>query len=267
MQNEHTIDIAVIRLPHIANFDDFDPLRAESGVRLRYVHSIADLGKPHAIILPGTKSTLADLGWLRGEGLAAAIRSLSAEGGAVIGICGGYQMLGRVVRDGSHVESALGEAPGLALLPVETTFQTAKTTFQARARVRGGPGWLAMAAGLDVEGYEIHMGRTRSDRPWLDITRRNGAGVELPDGAVSGDGRIWGCYLHGLFGNAAFRRLWLSSLSASWKAATPAEGAARSLHGALDRLADAVEAALDMRRLEAIVYQSEYKGGAQCPMI
>jgi adenosylcobyric acid synthase len=264
VRNEHTIDIAVIRLPHIANFDDFDPLRGESGVRLRYVHSTADLGKPHAIILPGTKSTIADLAWLRGEGLADAIRRLSVERVAVVGICGGYQMLGRVVRDGPHVESTLGEAPGLALLPVETTFETAKATFQARARVRGGPSWMAAASGLEVEGYEIHMGRTRSDRPWLDITRRNGAEAELPDGSVSGDGRIWGCYLHGLFGNAGLRRLWLSSLSASWKAATPADGAAVSLHAALDRLADAVEAALDMRRLEAIVYDSEDKRGAQC---
>jgi adenosylcobyric acid synthase len=258
-QNGHSIDIAVIRLPHIANFDDFDPLRSESGVRLRYVHSIADLGKPHAIILPGTKSTITDLIWLRSEGLIDAIRGLSVERVAVVGICGGYQMLGRMVRDGSHVESALGEAPGLALLPVETTFETAKATFQARAQVRGGPGWLAAASGLEVEGYEIHMGRTMSDRPWLDITRRNAADVELPDGAVSDDGRIWGCYLHGLFGNAALRRLWLSSLSPCWKATTPPQGVSLALHAALDRLADEVEAALDMRRLEAIVYDSEYK--------
>ena len=263
MKSGHAIDIAVIRLPHIANFDDFDPLRDESSVRLRYVHSAADLGKPHAIILPGTKSTVADLAWLRGKGLADAIRGLSDEGVAVVGICGGYQMLGRVVRDGSHVESAQGKAPGLALLPVETTFETAKATFQARARVRRGPGWLASAFGLEVEGYEIHMGRSISDRPWLDITRRNGSNVELPDGAVSGDGRIWGSYLHGLFGNAALRRLWLSSLSDSWQATTPAEGAAHSLHVALDRLADAVEGALDMGHLEAIVHGD--KRGAQCP--
>jgi adenosylcobyric acid synthase len=250
-----TLDVAVLRLPHIANFDDFDPLRAEAGVGLRYVASPAALGRPHAVILPGSKSTLADLAWLRTQGFAEPPGRLAAEGTAIVGICGGYQMLGRVVRDPCRVESPDGEAPGLGLLPVETTFETAKATFQARARVLGGPGWLGGIAGQEVEGYEIHAGRTVGGSPWLEITCRNGAATALPDGAASDNGRVWGCYLHGLFANSAFLRGWLASLSASWKAGRPVGVA--PLHQALDRLADAVESALDMSRLEAILRLSE----------
>jgi adenosylcobyric acid synthase len=258
------VDVAVIHLPHIANFDDFDPLRAEPGVGLRYVRSPAALGRPHAVILPGTKSTLADLAWLRAQGLAEAIQRLATQGVAIVGICGGYQMLGRVIRDPSRVESPGGEAPGLGLLPLETTFETSKATHQARARVLGGPGWLGALAGQEVEGYEIHMGRTAGGNPWLEVARRNGP-TGLPDGAASDDGRAWGCYLHGLFASAALRRAWLASLCAAWPEKGVARPAARAsggpLHQALDRLADAVEAALDMRRLEAILREGDQGQG------
>jgi adenosylcobyric acid synthase len=248
------IDVAVVRLPHIANFDDFDPLLGEPGVGLRYVESCAALGRPHAVILPGTKCTLADLAWLRARGLAEAVGALAAGGRtSVVGICGGYQMLGRVIRDPARVESLEGEAPGLGLLPVETTFETSKATHQARARVLGGPGWLGAVAGQEVEGYEIHMGRTCGGNPWLEITRAGGA--VLPDGAASADGRVWGCYLHGLFASAALRRAWLASLAPAEAVRMGARG--ESLQQALDRLADAVEAALDIRRLEAILRESD----------
>ena len=260
-----TIDIVVIRLPHIANFDDFDPLRTEAGVGLRYVQTAAALGRPNAIILPGTKSTIADLAWLRTEGIADAIRTLAAQGTAVVGICGGYQMLGRVIRDTAHVESQNGAAPGLGLLPVETLFEAAKATFQVRARVLGGPGWLGTAAGEEVEGYEIHMGRTSGGRPWLESVRLNGDPVEGTDGAASDDGRIWGCYLHGLFANPALRRCWLASLRQSepcHSEMSPASvSGAALLDAALDRLADAVEAALDMRKLAAIVARNDQNKG------
>jgi len=257
------IDIAVIRLPHIANFDDFDPLRAQDGVGLRYVQSPTALGRPHAVILPGTKSTMADLAWLRIEGFAEAICALAAQGTSVVGICGGYQMLGRVIRDSSHVESDGGEAPGLGLLPVETLFETAKATFQVRARVLGGPGWLGTAAGEEVEGYEIHMGRTSGGRPWLESIRLNGATADRADGAASDDGRVWGCYLHGLFASPTLRRLWLASLSVSSKENSRPEAGGQTgaalLHVALDRLANAVESALDMRRLAAILEENDPK--------
>jgi adenosylcobyric acid synthase len=257
------IDIAVIRLPHIANFDDFDPLRAEADVSLRYVQSRIALGRPHAVILPGTKSTIVDLAWLRAEGFAEAICALAAQGTSIVGICGGYQMLGRVVRDPAHIESHSEEAPGLGLLPLETIFEKGKATFQVRARVLGGPGWLGMAACQEVDGYEIHMGRTNGGRPWLEVNRRNGAAAVLTDGAVSDDGRVWGCYLHGLFANSALRRHWLASLSASskekeWPRVGGQTGAVL-LHAALDRLADAVEASLDMGRLAVILEENNQK--------
>jgi adenosylcobyric acid synthase len=257
------IDIAVIRLPRIANFDDFDPLRCETGVGLRYVQSPAALGKPHAVILPGTKSTMADLAWLRANGLAEAITALAAQGTSVVGICGGYQMLGRLIRDSSRVESQDEEALGLGLLPVETLFEKSKATLQVRARMLGGPGWLRTSAGEEVEGYEIHMGLTHGERPWLERISLDGSTTDRTDGAASEDGRVWGCYLHGLFANPNLRRRWIASLSACTKEnAQPEAGGqtgAALLHAALDRLADAVESALDMRQLAAIIEESDLK--------
>jgi adenosylcobyric acid synthase len=248
------LDIAIIRLPHIANFDDFDPLMAEPGVTVRYVQTPRELGQPHAIILPGTKCTLSDLAWLRTTGLAETIGEWAAWGGAVAGICGGYQLLGRVIRDPYGIESPAGESAGLGLLPVETTFAQEKATFRVRASVRGGPGWLSVAAGQEVDGYEIHMGRTIGGRAWLDIASRNGQPAGLSDGAVGDDGRVWGCYLHGLFANTGLRRAWLDSLHRGTAPRAAAPGA--SLHESLERLADAVEAALDMTRLEMIIHES-----------
>src|SRR5262249_55519850 len=122
----------------------------------------------------------------------------------------------------------------------------------------GGPDWLRGMAGREVEGYEIHLGQTRGGRPWLEITRRNGAAVNLVDGAVSDNGRVWGCYLHGLFANPDLRRAWLNSLRHGAAAPTTdfACRPAPTLHQALDQLADAVEAALDMKRLEAILREN-----------
>lgn len=246
------VDIAVVRLPRISNFDDFDPLAAEPGVRVRYVSSLQSLGRPDAVILPGTKSTIADLTWLWQQGLAEGIQQLARDGAAVVGICGGYQMLGRVVRDPDHVESSADEARGLGLLPAETVFTREKATHQAKARVLGGPGWLATLAGERVAGYEIHMGRTTGGQRWLEITARSGAPISLKGGAVGHDGRVWGCYLHGLFENDALRRAWLSDLG--WQHRSAQAPQPNDLQAAFDRLADAVEAALDMEQLKVIVW-------------
>ena len=244
------IEVAVIRLPRVANFDDFDPLAREPGVRVRYVDSPSHLGRPHAVILPGTKSTTTDLRWLRDRGLDNAVIRLAREGTAVVGICGGYQMLGRVVRDPGGVEGERGDVPALGLLDAETTFATEKATHLATARVHGGPGWLVRVSGEELTGYEIHMGRTGSASPWLAITRRSGSPCDILDGAASADGRVWGCYLHGLFANDRFRRAWLASLSSEF---APSARPLPSLSVALDRLADVVEAAIPFGTLEAIV--------------
>ena len=206
------LEIVVLALPRISNFDDFDPLKAESGVTVRYVSSASEFGNPNAVIIPGTKSTIADLDWLRQTGLAEAVTKFVKNGGAVVGICGGYQMLGEVITDPHHVESKDERISGLGLLPVRTEFSTEKSTFQVQAHIRNKNGWMSRLDKSIVNGYEIHMGETPSQTAWLEIASRTGDQVKVPDGSVSEDGKIWGCYLHGIFVNDGFRHAWLESL-------------------------------------------------------
>lgn len=244
-----TVDIAVIALPRIANFDDFDPLAAEIGVSVRYISQVSELEMPDAIIIPGTKSTMADLMWLRERGLDKGITDQMWRGAAVVGICGGYQMLGQHISDPQHVESKQDDMAGLGLLPIETTFSGQKATFQSSAAIISDIGWLAGLRGQTISGYEIHMGQTQGAAPWLNFTTRNAQSVDLPDGSISPDGRIWGCYLHGLFANDNLRRAWLQSLG--WDPSTAAP--MFSLDAAFDHLANSVEAHLDMQQLEVIL--------------
>jgi adenosylcobyric acid synthase len=245
-------DIAVLAFPRIANFDDFDPLKAEPGVNVRYVRSLAELGTPNVIILPGTKSTLADLEWLRQTGLADAVTDFAHSGGAVVGICGGYQMLGTQIHDPQHVESPLESLNGLGLLPVKTRFLSEKATFQAQAQIHGEVGWMSKLNGMTVSGYEIHMGATSGSSSWLEITQRNGESAHVPDGSLSADGKIWGCYIHGLFANDHFRYAWLENLG--WRRQSGAISQAESFQKSLDTLADAVENALNINLLEKIIW-------------
>jgi adenosylcobyric acid synthase len=252
-QPESMVDIAVIHLPCISNFDDFDPLSSEPGVRLRYVDSPLPLGRPDAIILPGTKSTVADLAWLQANGLAEAIRQRARNGGAVVGICGGYQMLGCSIQDPEHIEAQVNETQGLGLLEIETLFRGEKSTNRIQACIGSGPSWMRELVGSELEGYEIHMGKTASASPWLEILRRSNRPVQGMDGAVSGDGRIWGCYVHGIFENSAFRHAWLKSLG--WAAPLAERPSSANLFaGALTYLADQVESTMDMQLLERIIW-------------
>lgn len=249
------IDIAIIRLPHIANFDEFDPLIAEPGVRVRYVSAVEELGAPHAIILPGTKATLADLARLRSRGLDRAIIETAQRTG-VVGICGGYQMLGARIEDPHGVEGPIGASmTGLGLLPIVTAFARTKHTYRAQMRLPNG---------ALVEGYEIHMGesvRLGGTPPFGVIVQRNGQAVELPDGAAREDGRVWGVYLHDIFANDTFRRDWLRSLG--WKAEAAPAAAQRLLLASsrqrrereYDRLADVVEAAIGWPTIERLIWR------------
>jgi adenosylcobyric acid synthase len=238
------IDIAVIYLPHVANFDEFDALAVEPGVRLRYVRDAEALGRPQAIILPGTKVTIADLVWLRARGLDRAIIAAHQAGATVIGICGGYQMLGQMLADPLGTEGPPNrQASGLGLLPVTTEFQPVKQTNQS---------WLRLGNGNLVRGYEIHSGATmRLDgaAPLGEIIERNGQAVQIADGASSADGRVWGCYLHGIFENDNFRRAWLQALG--WQGTLFSAAALRQRE--YDRLADAVEAAVDWPQIERLI--------------
>ncbi len=241
-------DIAILALPRIANFDDFDALRAEPGVHIRHVDSASQLGKPHAVIIPGTKSTMADLEWMRQTGLADSVIAFARNGGAVIGICGGYQMLGQSIHDPFHVESPNDSVQGLELLPVITTFADKKATYQVRAQILN----FESLAGEMIEGYEIHMGETKSQTQWLEIVSRSGEQVNVKDGCVSSNGKVWGCYLHGLFANDSFRHAWLKSLG--WQGEVASQSA--RFETSLEKLANAVENSLDMKKLEKIVWDS-----------
>lgn len=250
-----TIDIAVIRLPRISNFDDFDPLTAEPEVQVRFVEQLDALDTPDAIILPGSKMTLADLAWLRDSGLAERIKRLADQQTAVIGICGGYQMLGQTLTDPHGVEAEAGtRAAGLGLLSIETTFAGDKYTVQVQGVLQTATGPLAGLKGTPVRGYEIHMGRSRylgTQVSPLCVIKQ--AAHEHYDGAVSTNSRIWGTYLHGLFDNDALRHAWLQSLG--WR------GAARLFdrERAYNRLADHVRTHLEMEKLHRIL--SLPKGG------
>ena len=177
------IDIAVIRLPRISNFTDFSPFERYGNVSLRYVDQVGDLHRPDMILLPGTKSTIADLQWLRQSGLEAAIQKAADGGTLVFGICGGYQMLGRTVSDPEQVEAAgVTEIRGMGLLERDTVFRGEKVQTQTRGVIGGVKGLLSTLNGLAYEGYEIHMGRSREKVP-----------------ALNGSGNIYGSYIHGIF--------------------------------------------------------------------
>ena len=213
------LDIAVVRLPHISNFDDFAPLGAEPSVRLRYVEQAADLGWPDALIIPGSKSTVADLRFLRAARLDARIVGLAAAGVPVLGICGGYQLLGERILDPHGVEAQERETLGLGLLPVVTTFATEKRTRQVRARVTAKHGPLAAARGADFSAYEIHMGHsqaapgTRAER--LAPFSVTDGEVCYADGFVNTSGTIIGTYLHGLFQDPPVRHALITWLAQS----------------------------------------------------
>jgi len=245
------VDIAVVRLPRISNFDDFDALALEEGVQVRFVDGPDRLGHPQAVILPGTKSTITDLLWLRRVGLARAICELTENGIPVVGICGGYQMLGRTISDPNGVESAEGQVEGLGLLPVDTVFEAVKATYQARARIETGRGFFAEIEGQEVEGYEIHMGHSRGGEPAFRLLARGSQLVDAPDGAVDKRGRVFGTYLHGLFDNPNLRRAWLRSLG--WDAAFSGLSMAEVREREYDRLAQQVRESLDMERVYQIV--------------
>ena len=255
-QTGYALDIAVMGFPHISNFDDFDPLKREPGVRLRFVENRDSLGQPDLIILPGTKTTMADLWWLRERGFAADIRRQAEAGTPVIGICGGYQMMGRRILDPHGVESPEPEAEGLNLLPVDTVFAPVKETHRVRGTVAADSGLLAQAANAAVEGYEIHMGSSTptsaAARPFR-ISRPGQPAAD--DGAISANGRAMGTYVHGLFNSYALRRALLEQLAA-WKGAQlppPSDtGGQLSRDGEYDKLAQTVRNSLDMDLLYRI---------------
>ncbi len=253
-------EVAIIQLPHIANFDEFDPLIEEPGVRVTFVRAAEELGRPDAIIIPGTKATPSDLRWLERTTLSESIRSARAKGAAVVGICGGYQFLGESLLDPEGVEDSDGSRlSGLGLLPTETVFSSNKETYRARLKLRTGD---------VVSGYEIHTGTTaiigEEATALGTVVERNGVVQKLDDGAISTDGRVWGTYLHGLFSDSRFRRKWLCSLG--WhhphRPTGECDGGYESVDGGeesdpvvaeFDRVADALEEAVGWAAIARLV--------------
>ena len=182
------IDIAVIRIPKISNFTDFAAFDGYENLSVRYVDRVADLGDPDMIIIPGTKSTIADLKWLRESGMEAKILQAADHGKLIFGICGGYQMLGRSVADPEMTEAETPETiKGMGLLPIETVFVGEKRQTQTSGTLPEIPGELSELSGLGFEGYEIHMGRSGNDLPQI---------VSMSD---SEDCNVYGSYIHGIF--------------------------------------------------------------------
>jgi adenosylcobyric acid synthase len=260
------LTIAIARLPRIANFDDFEPLAREPGVRIRLAGAPEDLDGADLVVLPGSKNTAHDLAWLRQTGLGDAVVAAAAAGRPVLGICGGYQMLGVALHDPHGVESDAGTTRGLGLLAVETWLEPQKTTVRVRGRVTAAPGPFAGAAGSAIDAYEIHVGRTVAGglQPAFEILARQGRAVTERDGASSDGGTVVGTYLHGLFANDGLRRALLASLATRRGLAPDARwGAASSAAARYDRLAAVVGAACDLAAIGKLVGLELGRGEAQ----
>ena len=245
------LDIAVIRFPHISNFTDFQPFEAHQaeGVRVRFVAETGELGNPDFIILPGSKNVMSDAGFLRSTGLDRMLTAAPARGIPIFGICGGFQILGRLIKDPFGLEPSEGaevarETDGLGLLPLETVLEKGKILSRVEARNLALP---FLPRDLAVSGYEIHQGRTTAagpDRPALRVSGRNGELHADVDGYVADGGMVSGCYLHGLFDSPGVRRSlirWLSVRKGLDLEESAEIGAAASLQtDPLDRIADQV---------------------------
>jgi len=248
---KRVIDIAVISLPHISNFTDFDALENEPDVSLRYVSPQEEIGRPDVIIIPGTKNTIFDLNYLKKTGMIEKIRKALENDSLsnLIGLCGGYQMLGKRICDREAAESANKETTGLGLLPVVTVFKKEKILSQVKAR--------EITSGAVVSGYEIHHGRTRllnGCRPLFRITERQGEKERDFDGAFGEGGRVWGTYMHGVFDSDDFRRGFLNRVRArkDWQ---PLVSTVLNQDREFDKLADIVRKNIDMDMLYKIMRQ------------
>ncbi len=239
---EAHVIIALIDLPHISNFTDLEPLLAEPDVWLRTVHKIDELGQPDCVILPGSKNVPADLAWLKQSGLDAAVRRLATAGAEVIGICGGFQMLGHTVSDPHGLEGEAGSlSSGLGLLDLSTELAADKTLIRRQG--------THLPSGLPVRGYEIHHGRSDSKAAPL-LTFTDGATC----GCAASSGSIWGSYLHGIFDSDPFRRRLLNRLrQRKGLAALDGAGAQYDIEPALDRLADVLRQQLDMQEIHRLL--------------
>ena len=243
-----TLKIAVPVLSRISNFDDLDPLIAEPGVEVRFVEPGCALpGDADLVVLPGSKATIGDMRFLRSQGWDVDLQGHLRRGGWLLGLCGGYQMLGRTIADPGGIEGEPGEAPGLGVLDLHTELAGAKRLAEASGTER--------LTGQPVRGYEMHIGKTTGPAlaaPMLDLNGR-------ADGAVSADGKVMGCYLHGLFASDAFRAAFLQRLNGR---ATSGLAWERRIDSTLDALAEHLESNLDLDAIIQMSHQSSARVSA-----
>jgi adenosylcobyric acid synthase len=249
------IDICIVKLPHISNYTDFIPLESLSGVKVRWCDNGGQIGTPDLLIIPGTKATISDLTTLKNSGIADDILNFANNGGYLLGVCGGFQMLGRTISDPDHAESALDSVNGLGLLDMTTTFSKDKCTVQTNASIDvSHTGLFSECKSCTMQGYEIHMGRSRYgelSKPWI---RDAGSGEVI--GITNECSLILGTYLHGLFDTAVVCTSVINKLRKS-KGFDEIELSTvdrqKQLNDDIEKLADIVEANIDMEKLYEIV--------------
>lgn len=257
--SDRSLRIGVVRLPRISNYTDFDPLEQEQGAALRYLDHRDSLQDIDLLILPGSKNTISDLKYLKQTGLSTRIRQYAQGGGRIIGVCGGYQMLGQAIKDPLGVEGDGREEQGLELLPVTTTMAATKTTTQVVARPLG---LAELGNNEHLSAYEIHMGTTHGEafgEAAFEIIQRNDKPVSVMDGCISSTRRIWGTYLHGVFENDSFRRALLRKMADELKlpwSCTDHWSYGGFQQEQFDRLANLVRQHVDVDRLRAFIERS-----------
>ena len=249
-QKDALIDIAVIRFPRISNFTDLMPLECLEGVSVRYVTDASAFGNPDAVILPGSKNTMDDLLWMRQNGLEAKVLKHASADRIVFGICGGYQMLGEQISDPEQMEHG-GTIRGMGLLPTSTIFQPEKRRTRIGGTFSNLNGMFSPLNGVEIEGYEIHMGKTirlHGASPILNLT------TEEEDGAACGS--VCGCYIHGIFDRAEMTQAFLSILMCQ-KGMDPeairTKDMAQHKEEQYDKLAEIIRENLDMERIYKIL--------------
>ena len=261
--NKGDIHIEVVRTPHMSNFTDFNIFETQEDVSLRYVDFGESFGDPDIVIIPGTKSTIDDLMFLRKNGLENQIKELHRRGKLIIGICGGYQMLGKVLKDPYHVENDLEEVEGIGLLDVETTFEMEKTTTQVKAILdENFHGYLENLSGKEVSGYEIHMGitkRNENSNNFVTVKQKLEQKVNYQVGSVNKECNVFGTYIHGIFDDIDFTRTVLNNIR-KMKNLEPIESNVKSFkefkNQQYDKLADYLREHLDMEKIYEIMNES-----------
>ena len=240
MTNDNLPSIAVIRIPHISNFTDFDPISRLPGVNLHFIEKLQELSLFKAVIIPGSKNTCSDLKWLKKIGWSDKLFSYVNNGGHILGICGGYQMMGKYVHDPDGLEGKPGSTRGLSILPVETFLKAPKTTTLTRFS------W----DDIDGMGYEIHMGQTeiKNGDSMFQVHERNGVSCKSRDGCILDGLRIMGTYIHGLFDNPGITKHWLETIDLENVAISKTYGFAAK-NKEYDLLAEHFEKYIDTERI------------------